>query len=252
MQKMSINKPSVLRILLGVYLFPLWMVCFSLSVPPADLPLCGLMFVIAAFGWVLARRESRGWRVLWMSALIVSILCAGLEIVAGKRIAHQRSKDAASLRFVKPTPCPLPRAKNSAREGENILLDGLPRALPWATIFCPDGASASAPKLWRTSPPSPGSFGATSRCGGILLEGRGGLRQIEGARAHGMWTYESRQGRNAATAVCSASAVVTLALFYFGMRSSECGTPSPRPSPLRRGEGEEYGQRVLSNADPRA
>ena len=31
------------------------------------------------------------------------------------------------------------------------------------------------------------------------------------ARAHGMWTYEPRQGRNAATVVCSASAVVTLA-----------------------------------------
>ena len=33
------------------------------------------------------------------------------------------------------------------------------------------------------------------------------------ARAHGMWTYEPRQGRNAATVVCSASAVVTLAFF---------------------------------------
>jgi len=33
------------------------------------------------------------------------------------------------------------------------------------------------------------------------------------ARAHGMWTYEPRQGRKAATVVCSASAVVTLASF---------------------------------------
>ncbi len=31
------------------------------------------------------------------------------------------------------------------------------------------------------------------------------------ARAHGMWTYEPRQGRNAATVVCSTFAVVTLA-----------------------------------------
>jgi hypothetical protein len=29
-----------------------------------------------------------------------------------------------------------------------------------------------------------------------------------------MWTDESRQGRKAATAVCSASAVVTLASFF--------------------------------------
>ncbi len=34
------------------------------------------------------------------------------------------------------------------------------------------------------------------------------------ARAHGMWTYEPRQGRKAATAVCSASAVVTLAFSF--------------------------------------
>ena len=37
----------------------------------------------------------------------------------------------------------------------------------------------------------------------------------EFARAHGMWTYEPRQGRNAATVVCSASAVVTLAFLLF-------------------------------------
>jgi hypothetical protein len=37
------------------------------------------------------------------------------------------------------------------------------------------------------------------------------LRHILGARAHGLWTYEPRQGRKAATVVCSASAVVTLA-----------------------------------------
>ena len=38
------------------------------------------------------------------------------------------------------------------------------------------------------------------------------------ARAHGMWTYEPRQGRKAATVVCSASAVVTLAFFIFDLR----------------------------------
>ena len=36
-------------------------------------------------------------------------------------------------------------------------------------------------------------------------------RRFFPARAHGMWTYEPREGRKAATAVCSASAVVTLA-----------------------------------------
>jgi len=37
------------------------------------------------------------------------------------------------------------------------------------------------------------------------------LGHIRPARAHGLWTYETRQGRKAATVVCSASAVVTLA-----------------------------------------
>jgi hypothetical protein len=44
-----------------------------------------------------------------------------------------------------------------------------------------------------------------------------GLRHILFARAHGLWTYEPRQGRKAATAVCSAFAVVTLALFIFDL-----------------------------------
>src|SRR5207248_465883 len=44
--------------------------------------------------------------------------------------------------------------------------------------------------------------------------GTGGLISIRDfARAHGMWTYEPRQGRKAATVVCSACAVVTLAFF---------------------------------------
>src|SRR5207245_2324387 len=48
----------------------------------------------------------------------------------------------------------------------------------------------------------------------FLLDEGSRLRQILGVRAHGMWTYEPRQGRNAATAVCSASAVVTLAFQF--------------------------------------
>jgi len=46
---------------------------------------------------------------------------------------------------------------------------------------------------------------------GILLEAGPCLPHIAAARAHGTRTYEPRQGRKAATVVCSASAVVTLA-----------------------------------------
>ena len=98
MQKLAINKQSWLRVLFGVYLFPLSLVCFSLSVPPADLPLCALMFVLASVGLFLARGESRAWRVIWTSALIVSIVCAVLEVVAGQRIARQSSKHESSMR----------------------------------------------------------------------------------------------------------------------------------------------------------
>ena len=84
--------------LLGVYLFPVALVCFSLSVPPADLPLCGLMFIIAIVGLVLARQEGRNWRLIWTAALIASVLCGALEIVAAKRIAQQRSKNKSSMR----------------------------------------------------------------------------------------------------------------------------------------------------------
>ena len=48
----------------------------------------------------------------------------------------------------------------------------------------------------------------------ILLEAAAALPQIPFARAHGMWTYETRQGRKAATVVCSVSAVVTLAFQF--------------------------------------
>jgi hypothetical protein len=97
MNKLAINKRSLLRVLLGVYLFPLYLVVFSLSVPPRDLPLCGLMFALSGFGFVLARRETRAWRLIWLSAFVISVLCGVLEVVAGQRIARQRSHHQSNL-----------------------------------------------------------------------------------------------------------------------------------------------------------
>jgi hypothetical protein len=88
--------------MLGVYLFPLYLVIFSLSGPPADLPLCGLMFIPALFGLVLARRESRAWRIVWAVALTAAIIFGVLEIIAGRNIAHQRSQHDSSERFTMP------------------------------------------------------------------------------------------------------------------------------------------------------
>src|SRR3954462_3140074 len=93
-RKPTLDKRSFLRILVGVYLFPLFLICFSLSVPPADLPLCGLLFVLAVIGIILARRERRAWRLFWTGALIVALLLAVLEVIAGWRIARHRSDHA--------------------------------------------------------------------------------------------------------------------------------------------------------------
>ena len=60
-------------------------------------------------------------------------------------------------------------------------------------------------------------FNVSTLCNKSLL----GLQScvlFSGARAHGMRTYEPRQGRKAATVVCFASAVVTLVYLYFRTR----------------------------------
>jgi len=71
-------------------------------------------------------------------------------------------------------------------------------------------------------------------------------------RAHGMWTYEPRQGRKAATVVCSTSAVVTLAFFIFDLwlgmaKSASCHRP--RSAGLRPGQ---YGESMRNAPDRRS
>jgi hypothetical protein len=53
-------------------------------------------------------------------------------------------------------------------------------------------------------------------------------RTFTTVRAHGMWTYEPRQGRKAATVVCSTSAVVTLALPFATFRFTKGHYPTDR------------------------
>jgi hypothetical protein len=79
----------------------------------------------------------------------------------------------------------------SGGERAHAFIDG-----PLATPFIP----ASYPRAAITSRRCPFCLNEPMRYGRLNL-----------ARAHGMWTYEPRQGRKAATVVCSASAVVTLA-----------------------------------------
>jgi hypothetical protein len=94
-------KRSLIRILLAVYLLLLCLVCFSLSVPPGDLPLCAGMFAVAAAGLALAFRGTRVWRVVWTTALVLAVLGGVLEVVAGKRIAQHRSEAGSRSENVK-------------------------------------------------------------------------------------------------------------------------------------------------------
>src|ERR1700759_2282624 len=62
-----------------------------------------------------------------------------------------------------------------------------------------------------------------------------------------MWTYEPRQGRNAATVVCSASAVVSLA-FFFSPMSYQVIARKYRPQRFEDVVGQEHVTQTLGNA----
>src|ERR1700690_2646995 len=98
--------------------------------------------------------------------------------------------------------------------------------------------TTSLPKPgWNSSPSKPcavlfkrfdfsNRFVNRHRKQAILLEADAPLAQIIFVRAHGMWTYEPRQGRKAATVVCSVSAVVTLTLFNLRLAIFDIRLPS--------------------------
>ena len=99
MHRIVISRKSILRGLLGVYLFPLWLVVFSLSVPPADFPLCVMMFVLAVLGLTLARKENRAWRAIWTVGVVIAIVAGVLQIVAGRRVAARLHSEKQSARY---------------------------------------------------------------------------------------------------------------------------------------------------------
>jgi hypothetical protein len=111
MQSLAAKKSSALWILLIFYLFFCSFVFLSLSVPPADFPFCIMMFIIAVVGLAIAWQESRVWRLIWMGALVASIMCGSLELIAGHRIANQLSRDALSIRHSDSTPAQTPGQK---------------------------------------------------------------------------------------------------------------------------------------------
>jgi hypothetical protein len=69
-------------------------------------------------------------------------------------------------------------------------------------------------------------FKATIENNRLSLKPPSSWRKICSVRAHGMWTYEPRQGRKAATVVCSVSAVVTLTLFHLRFAISDLRLPA--------------------------
>ncbi len=145
-------------------------------------------------------------------ALIPALLASQGHHESGAQIGTHASgivapQAAGSLGTVLQIYRPYGAAKRRAARGEWKLA---------GVGMCPRQARRGSSQR-RTAIQSLLTSAPTNREDRILLEGGGKVRQVECARAHGMWTYESRQGRNAATAVCSASAVVTLALFKFSI-----------------------------------
>jgi hypothetical protein len=59
------------------------------------------MFGLAVVGLFMSRHDSRIWRIIWVGALMASILFGALRVVAGYRIAHRRShsESAAALQY---------------------------------------------------------------------------------------------------------------------------------------------------------
>jgi hypothetical protein len=78
--------------------------------------------------------------------------------------------------------------------------------------FKPNETSASK------VPPSPRKSKSLKNDREFSLKAPNRCRTFRTVRAHGMWTYEPRQGRKAATVVCSTSAVVTLAFTIYDLR----------------------------------
>jgi hypothetical protein len=87
---------STLRVLAGVLVLPLYLVVSSLSVPPNDLPLYGIIFLLAICGLAVAHKEDRGWRIFRGIVLVLSVAFGTLEVLAGKRIARLRSVPPSS------------------------------------------------------------------------------------------------------------------------------------------------------------
>jgi hypothetical protein len=102
MYNRTFSKRSLLLALLAVYFFFCSFVFLSLSIPPADFPFCGAMFVISVWGLFAATGESRVWRLIWVGALLGAILCGALELISGARIAHQHHAELISPHAVLP------------------------------------------------------------------------------------------------------------------------------------------------------
>ncbi|MDB6055115.1 MAG: hypothetical protein JWN25_2638 [Verrucomicrobiales bacterium] len=89
-------KQSLSRILLLVFCALFVLTVGSLGVPPDDLPLFGLLILIAAIGLMTAWNPSKKWRYIWVAALTISIFGSFLDLFAGKRMAGQHLKNERS------------------------------------------------------------------------------------------------------------------------------------------------------------
>ena len=85
-------KLNCLKVLAVLFVFVLLLCLLSLGVPPDGLIYFIVLFALAIAGLVTSAKAASRWKIIWAVALCISLLGGILEIVAGKRLAHQRSQ----------------------------------------------------------------------------------------------------------------------------------------------------------------
>ncbi len=76
-----------------LYIILLPYVCFSLSVPPADLPFFVALIVLATCALLASKQEARRWRIICIVGLVVSVLGGASEVIVGHRIKARLDRD---------------------------------------------------------------------------------------------------------------------------------------------------------------
>ncbi len=81
-----------------LYFILLPYVCFSLSMPPADLPFFSALFVLATCALLASKQQTRRWKIICIEGLAFAVLGIGKEIIAGRQIKALREHESERVK----------------------------------------------------------------------------------------------------------------------------------------------------------